>query len=141
MNPKFFTVEEANALVGFLDAAIDRIRRNRQRQLWLQEEISILQLIVGCGAEEGNDDRVEFDEKVMQLETVEREIKRARAAICDAGCILKDEEHGLIDFFSIQNNTVVYLSWRQGENAVGYWRSIREPDGNERRPLEETRSK
>ena len=141
MNPKFFTVEEANGLIGFLDAAVDRIRRNHQRQLWLQEEISILQLIVGCGAEDGNDDRIEFDEKVAQLETVEREIKRARAAICDAGCILMNEEQGLVDFFSIQNNTVVYLSWRQGEDAIGYWRSIREPDGNERRPLEVSPSK
>lgn len=141
MNPKFFTVEESDALIGFLDAAIDRIKRNRQRQLWLQEEISILQLIVGCGAEEGSDDRVQFDEKVTELETVEREIKRARAAIGDAGCILKNEEQGLIDFFSIQNNAVVYLSWRQGEDAVRYWRSIREPDGNERRPLEGSPSK
>ena len=53
MNPKFFTVEEANALTGFLENALERIRRNRQRYLWLLEEIAILKLIVECGADLG----------------------------------------------------------------------------------------
>jgi hypothetical protein len=135
MNPKFFTVEEANALTGFLDRTLERIRRNRQRYLWLQEELSILKLIVGCGADDANRDAVELEEKLAQLDAVEREIERAKAAIEDTGCIVKDEEKGLIDFFSIQNNTVVYLSWQRGEDLVKYWRSIRETDLSVRLPL------
>jgi hypothetical protein len=136
MNPKFFTVEEANALIGFLETAIERIKRNRQRYLWLQEEIAILRVVVECGADDGNQDAIELDEKLAQLSAVDREIERAKAAIADTGCILKDEDRGLVDFFSIQNNTVVYLSWKREEDFVSYWRSIREPDGNVRRPLE-----
>ena len=136
MNPKFFTVEEANALTGFLENALERIRRNRQRYLWLLEEVAILKLIVECGADEANRDSVELDDKTHEIKTVEAEIDRARASVRDAGCILKDEEKGLVDFFSIQNNTVVYLSWKKGEEAVRFWRSIRDADSNVRRPLE-----
>jgi hypothetical protein len=50
--------------------------------------------------------------------------------------VLKDEEKGMVDFFSIQNNTVVYLSWKKGEDSVRFWRSIRDADTNVRRPLE-----
>lgn len=139
-NPKFFTVEEANALIGFLESAIERIRRNRQRFLWLQEEISILRLVVECGADEGSPDAVELEDKQEQLEAVEREVERAVAAIKDTGCLIKDEQDGLIDFFSIQNNTVVYLSWKKGEDSVKYWRSIRDADGAVRRPLESSPS-
>ena len=139
MNPKFFTVDEANALIGFLETTLERIRRNRQRYLWLQEEISILKLVVECGADESNEDAVQLDEKLQQLDSVEREIERAKTSVADTGCILKDPERGMIDFFSIQNNTVVYLSWKEREESVGYWRSIREPDGNVRRPLEQMR--
>lgn len=135
MNPKFFTVDEANALIGFLETALERIRRNRQRYLWLQEEISILRLIVECGADDGNTDSVSLDDKVAQMEAVEREIEKAKAAIAETGCILKDEDRGMIDFFSIQNNTVVYLSWHKGEENVKFWRSIRETDATVRRPL------
>jgi hypothetical protein len=67
---------------------------------------------------------------------VEAEIEKARGSVRDAGCILKDEEKGLVDFFSIQSNTVVYLSWKRGEDTVKFWRSIRDADSNVRRPLE-----
>ena len=136
MNPKFFTVEEANALIGFLENSLERIRRNRQRYLWLLEEIAILKLIVECGADEANRDSVELEEKSHELKAVEAEIEKARGSVRDAGCVLKDEERGLVDFFSIQSNTVVYLSWKRGEDTVKFWRSIRDADSNVRRPLE-----
>jgi len=136
MNPKFFTVEEANALIGFLENSLERIRRNRQRYLWLLEEIAILKLIVECGADEANRDSLDLEEKTHDLKAVEAEIDKARGSVRDAGCILKDEEKGLVDFFSIQNNTVVYLSWKRGEDIVKFWRSIRDADSNVRRPLE-----
>jgi hypothetical protein len=140
MNPKFFTVEEANALIGFLENSLERIRRNRQRYLWLLEEIAILKLIVECGADEANRDSVELEEKSQELKAVEAEIEKARGSVRDAGCVLKDEEKGLVDFFSIQSNTVVYLSWKRGEDTVKFWRSIRDADSNVRRPLEGTPS-
>jgi hypothetical protein len=140
MNPKFFTVEEANALIGFLENTLERIRRNRQRYLWLLEEVAILKLIVESGAETGNRDSIELEEKTDELKAVEAEIEKARATVRDAGCILKDEERGMVDFFSIQNNTVVYLSWKKGEDNVQFWRSIRDADANVRRPLESSPS-
>ena len=136
MNPKFFTVEEANALIGFLENTLERIRRNRQRYLWLLEEVAILKLIVECGADQANRDSVELDEKSQEIRAVEAEIEKARGSVRDAGCVLKDEEKGMVDFFSIQNNTVVYLSWKKGEDSVRFWRSIRDADTNVRRPLE-----
>jgi len=136
MNPKFFTVEEANSLIGFLENTLERIRRNRQRYLWLLEEVAILKLIVECGADEANRDSVELDEKSQEIKVVEAEIEKARGSVRDAGSVLKDEEKGMVDFFSIQNNTVVYLSWKKGEDSVRFWRSIRDADTNVRRPLE-----
>lgn len=140
MNPKFFTVDEANALIGFLDSALKRIRRNKQRYLWLQEEISILKVVVDCGADPSNEDAIELEQKTAELGAVEAEIDKVKSTISETGCILKDEDKGLIDFFSIQNNTVVYLSWQRGEESVRYWRSIRDTDASVRRPLESSPS-
>ena len=142
MSHKFFTVEEAGALIGFLDAILERIRRNKQRFLWLQEEISILKLIVECGAntrenereEKVNPDAKELEEKLAQYNAVEKEIEKGKSAITDTGCIVRDEDQGLIDFFSVQNNTVVYLCWKKGEESVQYWHSIHD-DFESRQPL------
>ena len=142
MSHKFFTVEEAGALIGFLDTILERIRRNKQRFLWLQEEISILKLIVECGAntrenereEKVNPDAIELEEKLAQYNAVEKEIEKGKSAITDTGCIVRDEDQGLIDFFSVQNNTVVYLCWKKGEESVQYWHSIHD-DFESRQPL------
>ncbi|MGD8414675.1 MAG: DUF2203 domain-containing protein [Candidatus Latescibacterota bacterium] len=143
MSHKFFTVEEADSLIGFLETTLERIKRNRQRFLWLQEEISILKVIVECGANtpenkpkgEGiNEDTLQLEEKLQQFKAVEKEIEKGKAAITNTGCIIRDEDHGMIDFFSIQNNTVVYLCWRKGEDSVRYWHSIHD-DFDSRQPL------
>jgi hypothetical protein len=142
MSHKFFTVEEANALIGYLETTLERIKRNRQRYLWLQEEIAILKLIVGCGAntrenekeDKINPDALELEEKLAQFNSVEREIEKGKTAITDTGCIIRDEDKGMIDFFSIQNNTVVYLCWKKGEDSVRYWHSIHD-DFDSRQPL------
>jgi hypothetical protein len=142
MSHKFFTVEEASALIGFLEATLERIRRNRQRFLWLQEEISILKLIVECGAntrenereDKVNPDAIELEDKLAQYNAVEKEIEIGKSAITDSGCIVRDEDQGLIDFFSVQNNTVVYLCWKKGEDTVQFWHSIHD-DFESRQPL------
>ncbi len=143
MSHKFFTVEEADSLIGFLETTLERIKRNKQRFLWLQEEISILKVIVECGANtkenkpkgEGvNGYALELEEKLRQFIAVEREIEKGKTAITDSGCIIRDEDKGMIDFFSIQNNTVVYLCWRKGEESVRYWHSIHD-DFESRQPL------
>ncbi len=139
MNPKFFTVEEANRLIGFLEATIERIARNKQRFLWLQEEISILKLIVECGADSDNSDATELEEKLRVFKAVGKEIEKDKAAINETGCIVRDEERGLVDFFSIQNNTVVYLCWKKGEEEVRYWHSIHD-DFEARQPLAPSKS-
>ena len=69
-NPKFFTVEEAEKLIGTLEATFERIKRNKQQYLWLQEEIGILKLIVECGADVKNG-RVELELASLDFRNIE----------------------------------------------------------------------
>ncbi len=123
-NPKFFTVEEAEKLVGYLESTFERIKRNKQQFLWLQEEIAILKLIVQCGSDDKNADAVQLNEKTIKYKTVSREIEKDIATIEETGCILRDVDKALVDFFSIQTGTVVFLCWKKGEDSIKYWHSI-----------------
>ena len=125
-NPKFFTIEEAEKLIGLLEATFDRIRRNKQHFLWLQEEISILKLVVECGADDKNTDATSLSEKTAKFKAIANDIEKDIATIEETGCILRDVDKGLVDFFSIQNGTVVFLCWTKGENRIKYWHSIHE---------------
>lgn len=123
-NPKFFTVEEAEKLIGLLETTFERIKRNKQHFLWLQEELAILKLVVECGADDKNSDAVSLSEKTKKFKSIAKEIEKDIATVEETGCILRDADKGLVDFFSIQNGTVVFLCWKKGEDAIKYWHSI-----------------
>ena len=125
-NPKFFSVDEAEQLIGLLEATFDRIKRNKQHFLWLQKEISILRLIVECGAGDSNPDAVVLNKKAAKFKSIARDIEKDIATIENTGCIMRDVDNGNVDFFSIQNGTVVYLCWSKGEDSIKYWHSIHE---------------
>ena len=139
-NPKFFTIGEAEQLIGLLETTLERIKRNRQEFLWLKGELAILELIVECGASEKNPDTMEAAEKKKKVAKLAREIEKDVASIEEAGCILREVEEGVVDFFSIQEGTVVFLCWKKGEESIRYWHSIREGFAG-RQPLARSPSK
>ncbi len=139
-NPKFFTIGEAEQLIGLLETTLERIKRNRQQFLWLKDEFAILELIVECGASEKNPDTIEAAKKKKKVAKLAREIEKDVAAIEEAGCILRDVDEGVVDFFSIQEGTVVFLCWKKGEDSIKYWHSIREGFAG-RQPLARSPSK
>jgi len=129
-NPKFFSVDDAEKVIGLLEATFERIKRNKQHFLWLQKEISILRLIVECGADDKNPDAAALNEKTAKFKSIARDIEKDIAKIEETGCILRDVDRGIVDFFSIQNGTVVYLCWAKGEDSIKYWHSIHESFAN-----------
>ena len=139
-NPKFFTIGEAEKIVGLLETTLERIKRNKQQFLWLQEELAILELVAGCGATEKNPDVIELSIKKKKFSKLARDVERDIAAIEDTGCVLRDVDEGVVDFFSIQDGTVVFLCWKKGEDSIKYWHSIREGLAG-RQPLARSPSK
>ncbi|MFH1755498.1 MAG: DUF2203 domain-containing protein [Candidatus Latescibacterota bacterium] len=123
MNPKFFSVEEADRLVSFLENSLERIQSHKRSYLWLQKEISILSLIVGCGAEGTNTDAVLLEEKTEKCRSVAASIEKDIARINETGCVLRDVDQGLVDFYSILDGNVVFLCWKKGEESVMFWHS------------------
>lgn len=40
------------------------------------------------------------------------------------GCVIKDLDLGLVDFFSKHEGRDIFLCWRYGEKAIRYWHEI-----------------
>ena len=54
---------------------------------------------------------------------------RLRAAIQqvqEIGCVVKDLDTGLIDFPTLLHGVEVYMCWKLGEPAIGYWHGVEE---------------
>lgn len=138
-NPKFFTVKEADQTIGLLETTLERIKRSKQEFLWLQGELAILELIVECGADGNNPNAVELAQKTKRFKRIAESIEKDVAALEATGCVLRDLDAGIVDFFSIQDGTVVFLCWKKGEDSIEHWHTIRDGFGG-RQPLDRSPS-
>ncbi len=132
--PRFFTVEEANALVSTLEIEFGRIAQVRSR---------LAPLIQALG---GPDDAVAALQEDAPLpvghEAEAEELRRLAGEITGAvervnalGCLVKDVELGLVDFYALQEGEPVFLCWQFGEPAVTHWHAIDEGFAG-RQPIE-----
>ena len=132
--PRFFTVEEANALLPALELVFSDLAR-------LRSELEQAIRAVG-GAEQavailqrGEAPEHSRERQAESLRQVAQEVGTAVERVNALGCVLKDLEAGLVDFYAMRDDEPVFLCWQLGEPAVAHWHSL---DGGfaSREPIE-----
>jgi hypothetical protein len=122
---RFFTVEEANAQVAALELEFSRIAAAREELIRLVEALG--------GAETASQ---VLDDDALSPPGKEREAGRLRGLageiagcverVNGLGCLVKDVETGLVDFYAIQDGEPVLLCWQFGEPAVSHFHGVEE---------------
>ncbi len=123
--PRYFTVEEADALVSTLEIEFGRIARVRAELAPLirafggaDEAVAVLQ--EGAPPPPGREAEAE------RLRALAAEITAAVERVNELGCLVKDVEMGLVDFYALQDDEPVFLCWQFGEPSVTHWHALDE---------------
>jgi hypothetical protein len=116
----FFTLDEANALLPKVRQQIALLRETRRRIVGLQARVDIEELT--AAASQPDPRRISELLKAIDLDV--QAFHRALEAFTHLGCELKDLEKGLVDFYSMRGNDVVYLCWMDGEDSIGWWHPL-----------------
>jgi hypothetical protein len=132
--PKMFSLEEANSLVPTLELEFGRVARLRAELAPLIESVggadaAVAILQRGAGAPHG------LERQAARLKDVAAEIAATVERINDLGCLVKDLDIGLVDFFSLRENEPVFLCWQFGEPTVAHWHPV-DTGFSGRRPIE-----
>ena len=122
--PRLFTVEEANALIPRLETALSEMAAFRAELKMLRKDIEVLSLIATSAGGSENPDAAELKSKRRRYREVALEVERINAALEDAGCLVKHPEEGLVDFFHLRGDRLVFLCWKVGEKRVGHWHPL-----------------
>jgi hypothetical protein len=69
------------------------------------------------------------------LQRLAGEVSAAVERINEMGCLVKDLEQGLVDFYSLRDDEPVFLCWQFGEPAVSHWHPLDEGFAS-RQPIE-----
>jgi hypothetical protein len=122
MPVKIFTLEEANRMVPQARTSIHLMRRSVEEAEGLRDALEVLELL---GAhEEKSPEHAEYAEKRALLDTCRETFREEHERLTQAGLLLRDLQTGLIDFHAMRKGRVVFLCWRLGEEAIGYWHEI-----------------
>ncbi len=114
MPEKFYSVEEANALVPKLKPLLERLRAT-------QEELAQDKTVAAVREKASHNGGGLPARHLSELtRTLERDLRQLR----EWGIVLRDPTIGLIDFFHRREAETVFLCWKLGEDRVEWWHPV-----------------
>jgi len=117
---RFFTLDEANALLPRVRQQLGLLREIRQRIVSLQAKVDIEELTSAAA----QPDQRRMEELLRGIDADVQSFHRTLEGFHALGCELKDLERGLVDFYSMRDNEVVYLCWLDGEDSIQWWHPV-----------------
>lgn len=133
MQPRYFTIREAEALLPELEQKVTELRRvyNEARELYDEVE----EMRRRGYRRSGNVIHL-YDEETAEteLEDVVEAANQLIQEIHAMGCHLKDIEMGLVDFPTVLDGEEALLCWRLGEKSIQYYHPA-DKGFSSRRPL------
>lgn len=131
---RFFSVEEADALVATLEIEFGRLARVRSELAPLIESLGGPDVAVGL-LQEGAAAPPGREEDARRLGLLAGEVTAAVERVNSLGCLVKDVETGLVDFYALEDGEPIFLCWQFGEPAVTHWHGLEEGFAG-RKPIE-----
>jgi hypothetical protein len=125
---RFFTVDEARALLPGLEEAFEQIGVLRAEIQLSIDQIQILDALWGEKVREpGNPDRDEFQAREERVKGLMQEIESiVQDRILSIGVRFPQGglEEGLVDFPTRFEGRTVYLCWQWGEEDIEAWHEV-----------------
>jgi hypothetical protein len=115
MPARYFTVDEANSLIGEIEPLMNRLLDRRAKVVEARQDVANL-----LGAQSSDIGGRAASELVQDFIAIEQLARKIRAY----GCILKDLNVGLVDFLAQRDGREVYLCWRFGEPRVDFYHEL-----------------
>ncbi len=119
MAERYFTPEEANALLPEVRALAERmVAHRRSLALATVRHARIAAKIAGNG---GGVNPHDVDELRAAMEAEAQAVAGCVEELNELGVQVKDLDEGLVDFPALRGDEEVLLCWRLGEDEVAYW--------------------
>jgi hypothetical protein len=118
--PKIFTVAEAERTLPLVRRVVNDllVAYPAWRQAVEQYELQ---------AAPARGDQAEPDSLRTAREVVTREAERINGFLLEleqVGCVFKGFDAGLVDFYALREDRLVFLCWRASEEHIGHWHEI-----------------
>jgi hypothetical protein len=121
--PRIFSLEEANGLIPRLTLEFSRIARLREGVARVARKLGGPDAAVDL-LERRRDPQPGEGEHAERLRELADDIGRTVARIHDLGCLVKDLEMGLVDFYGKHEGKTIFYCWQFGETEVLHYHPL-----------------
>jgi hypothetical protein len=128
---RHFTVDEANALIPTLTPVLEDLRNLRDRMQTVADEVVQFEK---RASQNGHGENTKVFDKEYSMRGTSEEIEQRLLYLRGVGVLVKDIEHGIVDFPTRMFNRDALLCWRLGESSVSHWHDV-DTGFSGRRPL------
>ena len=115
MPTKFFTVNEANALLEQIRPLMGELLERRDRAVTMSQAMH--SFWEPPHSDRGNLSASRLAQEFGQIEALIKQIE-------GFGCVIKDLNGGLLDFLAEINGREVYLCWRYNEDQIAFYHDL-----------------
>ena len=114
---EYFTIEEAEKLLPVVERILKRtIKVDKALDLLSSIEIEVY--------DEDYNNLRRVTKLNKQFHKLSYEFYENIEKLEDMGCVIKDLDIGLIDFYSTHEGKDIFLCWRLGENKIKFWHEM-----------------
>ncbi|MET3288862.1 UNVERIFIED_CONTAM: hypothetical protein ABID98_001432 [Brevibacillus sp. OAP136] len=121
MAKRYFTLDEANSLLPFMQGELSFMQAKRSDFLRAYKELQVIK-------QQPLAKTSQLDETIFKLECsmefMQLEIQLHLDAIHAKGIQVKDIDIGLIDFPALIDGAEVLLCWKQGEPSISHYHGL-----------------
>ena len=117
---RIFTVEEAERTLPLLRRILSDLRT--EYDVWREALASYEVLAAGARVETG-----ESAELIASRTAVTAAANRINGFLLELeaiGCLFKGFEEGLVDFYALRDDRLVFLCWKLGEAHITHWHEV-----------------
>jgi hypothetical protein len=128
---KIFTLEEANRALPLVRRIVRDLLEDYPR--W-RSAVSHYEILSG-GARADWGETPELLEARLAVTDLAERINGYLNELSGIGCVFKGFDAGLVDFYSLREDRLIFLCWRLSEDQIQYWHEI-EAGFSGRHPLD-----
>ena len=138
---RFYTLDAANALVPDLAVVTGRLREQRDELVGLRdayrdrEGVVLTDVIAELPEADEADADPELRRLRLRMRGIVDQMQADVAWLDERDIVLRDIGTALVDFPALVSGRQVWLCWRGGEPAIGFWHNVDEGFAG-RRPLQ-----
>lgn len=130
---RLFTLEEAERTLPLVRRIVEDIQREYPE--WRDAMQTYELAAAGVRAEWG-----ESEDLVRHREIVSERARHIHGFLRELesiGCLLKGFESGIVDFYTLRGDRLVFYCWRLGEDRITHWHEV-EGGFDGRQPIDES---